>query len=56
MGSHLIMDFVGVDSMDLDSYEAVHSMMTEAISLSNAMIIGKNFKKTLSGRSSSHKD
>jgi len=39
------MDFVGVDCMDLDSYEAVHSMMTEAISLSNAMIIDSQWKK-----------
>jgi hypothetical protein len=28
MGTHLIMDFVGVESLDLNNYDSVYNMMT----------------------------
>lgn len=40
MGTHLIMDFVGVQDVDLNSFEVVSDFMTRGIALSNAQIIG----------------
>ena len=60
MGTHLIMDFVGVESLDLNNYDSVYNMMTQAISLSNANIISnpisQNNLKVLNGKNSNLKD
>lgn len=39
MGSHLIMDFCGVESYDLNNYDKVFELLSNAIKLSNANII-----------------
>ena len=44
MGSHLIMDFNGIESIDLNNYDAVFNLLKNAIELSNACIINHSYK------------
>lgn len=44
MGSHLIMDFCGIESIDLNHYDSVFNLLKNAIELSNACIINHSFK------------
>lgn len=45
MGSHIVIDFVGVTKVNLDDMAQVDTLLSTAIKLTDCTIIGKQEKK-----------